>query len=251
MKLVTLYERIIREGEAEACLAKFGNELFDPQLSNDSNVEDNTDTEDRYLDLIDDFTIDSHGKKLRPDFITAMKTLKKCVVAYPDVLHPDGAAYRGENLTFRDLLDQYEDISDDLKEGGTFTIVYKSKSPIQSWTANEDAAMDFAKVSPFLLHKINTFKKVRSNPEQLAKFTQQMIDHLDDLSVPIVITLNTSSDDFLFKAKHFRRLSAHEYEDELLRVSTQPTKVTGEIIPQLLQSVYHMLTAIKRFTNQN
>ena len=247
MKLLKLYEGLLTEEQAEACVARFGNELFGPQLSNDSNFETNTDTEENYLDLIDQFTIDDHGKKLRPEFIAAMKKLKSCVSSYPEVLQPDGAVYRGDNLTLRDLLDQYEDISDDLKNGGTFNFIFKSKSFIQSWTANKDAASDFAKVSPFLLHKINTFNRVKDNPEELNLFISKLVNYLDDMSVPIVIELDSNSDDFLFKAKYFKRLSAHEYEDELLRVNNQPTRVAGEIVGPIFPSIYGMLKAIKEF----
>ena len=44
MKLVKLYEDIIREGKAQGCVAKFGQELFDPQLSKDNDVVRNTET---------------------------------------------------------------------------------------------------------------------------------------------------------------------------------------------------------------
>lgn len=246
MKLVKLYEAVIREGKAQSCLVKFGKELFDPQLSNGGEVESNTDTEDDYLKLIDQFTTYHHGKALRPAFIDAMRTLKGCISYYPEVLEPDGVAYRGLNIPLSELLSQYEDISDDLDKGGVFDFIYTSPSIIQSWTTDKYNAEDFAKVSPFLLQAINQYKRVSQNPDELANFTTELYANIGNISVPIVITLNTSSDDFLFKAKYFKFLSQHEDEDELLRVNNQPTKVSGVIINPLFKPVYGMLTMLKK-----
>jgi len=246
MKLITLYESVIREGKAQSCLVKFGKELFDPQLSNSGEVEPNTDTEDDYLKLIDQFTTYHHGKALRPVFIDAMRTLKGCVSSYPEVLQPDGVAYRGLNIPLSELLSQYEDISDDLDKGGIFDFIYTSPSIIQSWTTDKYNAEDFAKVSPFLLQAINQYKRVSENPDELGNFISELYTNMNNISVPIVITLNTSSDDFLFKAKYFKFLSQHEDEDELLRINNQPTKVSGVIINPLFKPIYGMLTALKK-----
>lgn len=248
MKLVKLYESVIIEGKAKACMVKFGSELFDPQLAkHGEEIEPNTDTEDTYLKLIDQFTTYHHGKALRPAFISAMKSLKGCISSYPEVLEPEGVAYRGLNVPLSELLSQYEDISNDLDKGGIFDFVYVSPSVIQSWTADKYAAEDFAKISPFLLQYINEYKKVLGNPTELAKFTEELYNHINDISVPIVVTLNTTSDDFLFKAKYFMFLSQHEYEKELLRLNNQPTRVQGEIIKPLFKSIYGMLKALKKY----
>jgi len=247
MKLVKLYEAVIREGKAQSCLVKFGKELFDPQLSRGNDVEPNTEIENDYLKLVDQFTTYHHGRALRPAFIDAMKSLKSCVSSYPEVLQPEGAAYRGFNLPLSELLAQYEDISDDLESGGVFDFVYSSQSIIQSWTSDKYAAEDFAKVSPFLLQSINRYKTVADNPQELVEFAKDLYEHMKDVSIPIVITLNTSSDDFLFKARYFMFLSQHEYEEELLRVNNQPTRVSGVIINPLFKPVYGMLKALKQY----
>lgn len=250
MKLVKLYEAVIREGKAQSCLVKFGQELFDPQLSKDGEVEANTDTEGDYLKLIDQFTTYHHGRALRPAFIDAMKTLKGCISSYPEVLQPDGVAYRGVNIPLSELLSQYEDISDDLDNGGIFDFIYVSPTIIQSWTTDKYAAEDLAKVSPFLLQSINQYKRVVENPDELANFTTELYNHMDDISVPIVMTLNTSSDDFLFKAKYFKSLSQHEYKEELLRVNNQPTKVSGVIVHTLFKPIFGMLKTLKKYDVQ-
>lgn len=248
MKLVKLYETVIMEDKAKSCLVKFGNELFDPQLArHGEEIEPNTETEDTYLKLIDQFTTYHHGKALRPDFIKAIRTLKGCVSSYPEVLQPEGVAYRGLNVPLSELLNQYEDITDDLNKGGEFDFIYTSPSIIQSWTADESAAEDFAKTSPFLLQYISQYKKVANNPEELIKYAEELYLHKDDISVPIIITLNTSPDDFLFKARYFMFLSQHEYEEELLRVNNQPTKVKGTIIDVLFKPIYGMLKTLKKY----
>lgn len=250
MKLVKLYEAVIIEEKAQSCLVKFGKELFDPQLSKGSELEPNTNIEDDYLKLINQFTDYHHGKALRPTFIDAMKSLKGCISSYPEVLQPDGVAYRGVNLPLSKLLSQYEDISDDLDKGGVFDFIYTSQSIIQSWTIDKNNAEDFAKVSPFLLQTINQYKRVSENPNELANFATELYVNMDNISVPIVITLNTNSDDFLFKAKYFKLLSKYKDEDELIRVNNQPTKVSGVIINPLFKPVYGMLKAIKKHEAQ-
>jgi len=248
MKLVKLYESVIREGQAQSCIVNFGKELFDPQLSRGGeNIEPNTEKEVDYLELIKQFTTYQHGPALRPVFIDAIKSLKSCVSAYPEVLHPDGAAYRGLNIPLNELLAQYEDISDDLESGGNFDFIYKSPSVIQSWTADRYAAEDFAKVSPFLLQSINRYKKVADNPQELVEYTKESYERMKDVSVPIIITINTSSDDFLFKSKYFKLLSQHQYEEELLRISNQPTRVSGYIVSPLFRPVYGMIKALKNY----
>ncbi len=247
MKLGKLYEAVLLEGKAQACLVKFGNELFDPQLSGSDDFEKNTPTEDAYLKLIDQFTTYHHGRALRPAFVEAMKTLKGCMSSYPDVLQPEGTAYRGDVMSMNDLLTQYDDIADDLSKGGVFDFTYAPKSIIQSWTSDKYAAEDFAKVSPFLLQMIISYKEVKDNPKELANFAREISDSLDNITVPIVIKLNTNADDFLFKSRYFMFLSQHEYEEELLRVNNQPTRVTGTIIKPLFEPVFGILRAVKQY----
>lgn len=247
MKLVKIYEDVLRESKSMSCLVKFGNELFDPQLSNGDNVETNTSTEDSYLKLIAQFTDQHHGIAVRPAFIDAMKTLKSCMSSYPEVLQPAGTAYRGDDMTMNDLLAQYEDIEDELSKGGVFDFNYTPKTMIQSWTSDNSIAEDFAKTSPFLLQMIRTYKEVKGDPKALANFAREISDSLDNITVPIVMKLNTTSDDFLFKSKYFTILSQHDGEEELLRINNQPTRVTGTIVKPLFESVFGILKAVKQY----
>ena len=250
MKLVKLYEEIIRENEAQACVAKFGKELFDPQLQiggEPSTIEPNTDVENNYLELIGNFTNIDYGVRINPNFVKAMDNLKSCMSSYPEVLQPEGMAYRGSRLTLRQLLTQYEDIADDLETGGEFDITYAPKSPIQSWTSEKDTAEGFASPSPLLMKFVKQYRQVKDNPEQLAALVEEIYPQMDDAKCPITISLMTSKDDFLFKAKYFTFLSQFEGEDELLRVNNKPTRVTAEIIEPLLDAVYGILTSIKRY----
>ena len=250
MKLVKLYEQILKENQAEACIAKFGRELFDPQLQisgEPSEVEPNTDTENEYLKHIEKFTSIYSGPMMKPKFVEAMKNLKSCIKIYPEVLQPEGVAYRGISLPITDLLDQFDDISDDLKTGGKFTMIYKPKSLIQSWTDNEDTAEGFATVSPRLMQYINRYKNVKSDSKELAKFIREIYPELSQAKCPVILKLVTSKDDFLFKAKHFANLSQFEGENELLRINNRPTKVSGTIVDFLLHNVYGILKAIKQY----
>jgi hypothetical protein len=252
MKLVRLYEEILRENQAEACIAKFGKELFDPQLSisgEPSEVEPNTDTENDYLQHIEKFTGIYSGPMMKKEFISAMQNLKGCMKMYPEVLQPEGNAYRGVALPLTELLLQFDDISDDLDKGGEFTMIYKPKSIIQSWTDEEDTAKGFAKASPRLIQWINKYKQVKNDPKQLAAFIQEIYPELKQARCPVVIRLVTNPDDFLFKAKYFAFLSQFEGENELLRVNQKPTKVTATIADFLFDDVYGILRAVKHYEN--
>ena len=246
MKLLKIYETIIREEQSMSCLVKFGNKLFDPQLSN-GNTEPNTDTEDMYLKLIGQFTSVSHGSALRSEFVNAMKELKGCMSSYPEVLQPSGIVYRGDVMSMSDLLGQYEDIEDDLSKGGIFDFNYTPKSVIQSWTTEKDTAEGFAEVSPFLRMMIKTYNEVKGDREALMNFGREISDSLDNITVPVVVKLDSTTDDFLFKAEYFEILSKYSGETELLRLNNQPTRVSGEIVKPLFPSVFGILKAVKQY----
>ncbi len=241
MKLVKLYESVIIEGKAQSCLVKFGKELFDSKSSMENDID--------YLKLINDVNGSNNVKMIRPKFIDAIRTLKGCISNYPEVLQPDGVAYRGVNIPLSELLGQYEDISNDLDEGGIFDFIYTSPSIIQNWSSDKDTAENFTKISPFLLQYINQYNKVSKNPNELRDYIIELSKNINNISVPIVITLNTNSDDFLLKGKYFTFLSEHEDGEVLIRVNNQPTKVSGKIINQLFKPVYGMLKSIRKYNN--
>jgi len=94
---------------------------------------------------------------------------------------------------------------------------------------------------------INTYKEVKNNPKELANFAREISDSLDNITVPIIIKLNTNADDFLFKSKYFMFLSQNKYEEELLRLNNQPTRVNGTIINQYFKSVFGILRVVKLY----
>jgi hypothetical protein len=250
MKLVKLYEDILREGEAESCIAKFGRELFDPQLKVDgepSNIEPNTDIETKYLNAIIDFTKVNHGNKLNDYFIQAINDLKKCASMYPEVLEPFGTAYRGTTLTMKQLLNHYDDIADVLSQGGDFSINYTPKSPIQSWAADKDVAEDFSTFDELFTDIFFGFKKVRHDPDLMRQFVIDYYPKVNEINCPVTISLNTSKDDFLFKSKYFSQISRFGGENELLRVTNKPTTVTCTIIEEILPTIFEFMTQIRKY----
>jgi len=173
--------------------------------------------------------------------------LKSCIKKYPEVLEANGVVYKASLMSLSDLLGQYYDISDDVKTGGVFDFTYNSKTAIQSWTPDRDNAEEVTEVSPFLLQTIRKYKQVKDNPNALDRFIKEVIGDLDNITVPIVIKLDTNSDDIIFNSAHLMSLSNGEYENELLRVNDRPTRVSAEIIEQLFNSVFEILKAIKQY----
>lgn len=205
MKLLKLYEGILNDSQGQHCVAEIEHLL-------------------------------TNNKSKRPEFIDGIKALKKCISLHPEIIHPEGAAYRGINMSLKDLLDQYEDITDDLKKGGEFHLSYKSKDPIQGWSVDRHDVEKSALVSPYLTLHINNFKAGKGNIKDLFK-------NLNDITVPVIIKMEGSSDDFLLKGDYFKYLSNDK--DDLFRVNNQPKRVTGRIIEPIFDTVYMMLKAIK------
>jgi len=246
--LVKIYEEVLSESGAKSCIARFGKELFDPQLSRDGkDIEPNTKTEDNYLELISQFTLSHHGKESTTRFVNAMGDLKSCMSAYPEVLKPEGVAYRGTSMHLSKLLNQFDDITDDLRDGGEFSFTYKPNSLVQSWTADEYTAEGFTNKSSWLVQYINKYEQVKDVPEELEMFIEGLILDMDNITCPIVVSLKTNKDDFLFKAKHFMFLSQHEYEEEFIRINNRPTRVNARIVRNLFEPVYEILTALKKY----
>lgn len=206
MKLLKLYEGVLRESKGEFCV---------PEIE----------------------TVLANGKAARPDFIEGIKELKKCVKNYPQILHPEGSVYKGVNLSLKDLLDQYDDITDDIKKGGKFTFVYKSKDPIQGWSSDKENVKMSIPVSPYLSMIMNKYKKGNGNPKEL-------LNQLNEVSVPVIIELRANSDDLLIKGEFVKYLSNDK--DDLFRVNNQPTSVIGIIPEPLLGPVHEILTSIRR-----
>lgn len=207
MKLLKLYEGVLNEGNGQHCVGQIEHIL-------------------------------ANSKTTRIDFIEGIKELKKCVSSHPEIVQSDGEAFRGIHMSLSDLLVQYEDITDDKKNGGLFNFVYKSKSPIQGWSLEKSDVEKSLMQSPDLTYVINKFKQGNGDITEL-------MNNLDVITVPVIIRLDSSSDDFLLKGEYFKYIS--DDKDDLFRINNQPTKVDGVIIESIFDIVYSMLTSIVQY----
>lgn len=227
MKLIKLYESVLTEGQVEACIGKFGQELFSPAFGGD---EKNTETEDDYLELIHKFSGKAHGSRIDTNMYNMAKNLKTCVSAYPEILQPEGMAYRGTKITIEDLLKSYPEIKNQIRTGQPFQMVYNAKTPIQSWTDDEDVANDeFGQSGSLLLLMLDKFDKAKQ-AGKVDDFLQHLIAHRLDTKIPIIIKYRTRLEDFIFKGKYFNHLSSAD-ENEILRIDNRPIEVYAKIYP--------------------
>lgn len=160
-----------------------------------------------------------------------------CVSESPGILHPEGEVYKTINLSLSDLLNQYEDITDDLTKGGIFDFVYNPSSS-ENWCNDKSSAESYAKISP-ILSKYTNQKDIN---------IKEIYSNMGNIPVPVTIRLNSSKDDMLFKAKYFPQSNS---DGELIRINTKPTKVTGTIIESLLEPVHNILKAIRRYESKS
>lgn len=242
MKLYESYKNLLVEGQIQACVAQFGQELFADQLGGS---EPNTDVEDDYASLIHDFTRTSHGSNINSEFINMARKLKTCVSSYPEILYPNGKAYRGTKITLNHLLQMFDGIKNNLRTGQSFEINYKAKSPIQSWSDNEDIVLDeFSNSGPMLLLLLDKFEKSKQNGTT-KEFIDHVIQHKLDTKVPVIISYAATPDSFIFKGKYFSHLSRYS-EDEILRIDDRPIRVNAKIYPrQFSANIFDFLEAIR------
>ena len=245
MKLVTLYEALIKEGQVEACVAKFGQELFSPEFGGD---EENTKLEDEYIELIHKFSGKSHDSKMDSKMFNMATNLKKCVSAYPEILQPEGMAYRGIKITISDLLKSYDNIKTDIQLGKSFHMIYDAKTQIQSWTNDEDIANDdFSKSGNILDKLLDKFDEARQ-VGTLDDYMQHLVSHKLDTKVPLILKYRTRQEDFIFKGKYFNHLSSKD-EDELLRFDNRPLGVMAKIYPiQFSARLFDLLEALTNWS---
>jgi hypothetical protein len=137
MKIYKLYESLINEVEIQACVNKFGYELFATELGG---TEKNTGIENQYVRDISDFTDNMYGEDVTPEFISAMKNLKACMQQYPEVLIPEKTkVFRGITIPIKYFIDKKQEIN--LTSANPYT--YKASSKIQSWSTEFDIAATF------------------------------------------------------------------------------------------------------------
>lgn len=221
MKLYKIYESLLSENNAEACIKKLGYELFSDELGGN---EKNTPVENRFVDAIFDFTDNAYGEELTPDFIEMVKTLKACMNQYPEVLLPDDTIiYRGTVIPLKYFVINKQPIN--IKSGNEY--IYRAYSTVQSWTTNHDVANDFGRNT--MIDVLAT--EIDPLDYNTSESRKELLKYLIDVDLRISFTLvhRTNPNDFLFKDKYFSRLSANGYESEVIRINNGPLKLVAYI----------------------
>lgn len=241
MKLYEAYKGILTENQVQACVSRFGQELFSPEMGGQ---EPNTEFEDKYIELIHQFT-GGETDVVNPAFTEMARSLKRCVAAYPEILMPKGFAWRGTKTSIKSLLLGFNEIGNKIRMGQPFEMYYTSKTSIQSWSDDEDIAMDeFGQSGPILLNLLDKFDKAREDGS-IKEFIDHVIEHELDVKVPVILKYNSTNDDFLFKGKYFNYLSRYE-KNEILRLDNKPIHVEAKIYPREFSArVFDLLEAIR------
>lgn len=219
MKLYERYKEVVHESQAQACISKFGQELFSPQLGGD---EPNTGTENKYLKKIEKFTDMEHGESLSKEFLTAMEHLKSCTDSYSEVLIPTGEdVFRGISLPLGWFIKNNVPITKD-----RMPFLYNAKSLIQSWTESFEVAAGFAEggLEDEMMELSDAFRPIYGKGTDLEdKFYEEVIlKNFMKIEVPIVIIHKAVEGEFLFKAKYFDMISSNPNELEVLRLGGEP-----------------------------
>ena len=214
MKLVKLYESIIREGKAESCVTQFGRILFGDQLGGD---EKNTNIENKHLGAVYNFTDFEFGENMKPEVEQAIIDLQGCMSTYPEVLKPKtDSVFRGTSAPIMDFV----------KNGKlptynkTQPFVYRARSPIQSWSEYESVAEVFGDGD-----HINDFSRYIEDFDNLT--LEELIPEIGKIRIPIIMKYKASPKDFLFKGEYLNKLSEHEGEHEVIRVDDSPIGVNA------------------------
>jgi len=248
MKLYKLYESVLTEGQAEACISQFGRELFSPEFGGD---EPNSELEDEAIELIHKFNTSKNGSKVNPDFIDMARRLRTCVSSYPEVLHPEGMAFRGTKVSIEDLLESFDRIKNQIRHGQPFKMVYHAKTPIQSWSDDEIIAKDeFGQSGAQLMDILDRFDRARKSGTVM-DFLEHIHEHALETRVPVVLAYRTTSNDFIFKGKYFSYLSQKD-ENEILRIDNRPIEVNAKIHPSKFSAkVFDLLEALHGWVRRN
>lgn len=217
MKLVKIYENLILEKDAQACVTQFGKELFADQLGG---KEPNTSKEDRYVDLVSDFTDNQYGEEMNPEFLAAMNNLKGCMTKYPEVLKPETSKiYRGTTISADYFIKNKILIS----KVNPFKYEYKASSVLQSWSKEEGKASFFG--GHDVINEVGK-KFISGGYDKSKELIKQFIEQEvigKRVTMGFVLEYKTNSKEFLFKSKYFNELSsAGQEEAEILRIDNKP-----------------------------
>lgn len=251
MEIFRLYESIIHEdgrnSGIQACVSKYGKELFDTQFGGE---EPNTELEDDTAANIEDFTGQKFGKNLSQEFLKQISDLKKCLSVYPEILMPEGNAYRGIYSELGRILPSIskQDISD------WFKYEYAARTKIQSWSASEEVGQDFADAAldGYSYNLVNRIHELldEKDPEETVAInfikTLNKEELLTKFRIPILMRHVASSDQFLFKAVYFSMLARDDEENELLRIDNRPLVVDAKIGSEYSEVLVRILPLIAK-----
>lgn len=211
MKLVKLYEAVIREGAAESCVATFGKVLFGDQLGGD---EKNTGIENKHAKAVYNFTDFDFGENMKPEIEQAIVDLQGCMSTYPEILKPKvEKVFRGTSAPIMEFikngkLPTYNE---------TAPFVYRARSPIQSWTEYESVAESFGEAE-----KLN---QLTNEYDFSNSSINEIIPKLAKIRIPVILEYKATPKDFLFKGEYLNQLSEFGTEHEVIRVDNTPIQV--------------------------
>jgi hypothetical protein len=223
MKIFETYRELITETNVEACVKKFGYELFGHELGG---KEKNTGLENVYVRDIQDFTDNQYGEETLPEFMSAIKNLKSCMKQYPEVLMPEKTkVYRGTTIPIKYFITKKEQIDTEKP----FSYVYKAKSEIQSWSNNFKIASTFGNQNTFGdRNNINEIaKELKLDDYKTPQYRQELLQFLisRNLKIGFILEYTTNPNEFIFNSKYFKMLSTAHHEDELIRITNKPINV--------------------------
>ena len=220
MKIYEAYKNLLMEAQIESCVKNFGHELFGHELGGN---EPNTSIENAYVRDIEDFTDNKYGEEIEPSFMKALKTLKSCMGQYQEVLVPESTSvYRGITIPVKKFIEKKQPIN----ITGSNPYLYKASSKIQSWSNDFDAASTFGNHDTLNEIAKNIDFADYATPEARQRLLEEMIN--EDLRIAFVLTYHTNPQEFIFKSKYFRILSAAHHEDELIRIDNKPIQVDAK-----------------------
>lgn len=245
MKVYKIFENIVREEEAieraDFCTKSFGKKLFADQLEGD---EKNTEKEDLYYKLLKKFTINDFGPYIDHKLISALYELKECMNEYHEILKPDGNVYRGTKINFTYIYENYNKIN----KLDLLPYTYRANSLIQSWTENLDIAIEnfafgidrlyLSKSLVNLLYIIKTSKFLNGDDEIKYKLLANDLMYIEifKFKIPVVLITVATPEQFMFKAKYFKKISAFKTEDEILRIDNKPINCKA-LVPENMKEL--------------
>lgn len=210
MKLVKIYDKLLRENEVERCVSNFGDGIIGSKIK-------------------------------RPKFIENIKNLKTCLAKHPTAFSSDKMVFRGIQLSIRDLLYRFNELEDN--NDGLFSFMY-APSVVQVWAHNEyDINIE---LNIDLKSFIKQYEDI-DDKEVKKSFIYNNKGKIMKMMVPVVVRLDASPDDFLLKVDELPQYVRNVYKDEILRLNTQPTKVMGKIPDSVFEPILEILKCIRKF----